>query len=280
MLDPQTIKDIEDFVYPRPRSIQEIAHHIQKNWRTADRYIEEIKKNFGTLSTRVFREGTRGALKIVYWSSVEKVRYSAFQDQLEKLIMTGRTKYDFSGFDIFQHVKEDNKEAWTKIGKNEVDAGRLIEFKELLIKAERQILFFSGNLSFINFKDETANIFEVLEELVKKGISMKVVCRVDVAGRKNIEKLLSLNYKYGKELIEIRHREQPLRISVIDDKLINIKEMKEPTGRVHELDNKIFTFYTIKDKEWADWISRIFWKMFSTSIDAKKRIEQMDKINY
>ena len=49
-----------------------------KNWRTADRYVDEIEKSFGTLSTRVFRGGTRGALKIVFWSSVEKIRGTVF----------------------------------------------------------------------------------------------------------------------------------------------------------------------------------------------------------
>ena len=55
MLDVQMINKIEEFVYDKPRSIQEIAEFIGKNWRTADRYIEEIEKNFGTISTRVFR---------------------------------------------------------------------------------------------------------------------------------------------------------------------------------------------------------------------------------
>jgi len=57
MLDSKTIKKIEDFVYTKPRSIQEVSEHIIKNWRTADRYIQEIKKEFGTIETRTFRGG-------------------------------------------------------------------------------------------------------------------------------------------------------------------------------------------------------------------------------
>ena len=68
MLTQETIKKIESFVFKQPRSIQEIAQHINKNWRTADRYVNEIQDNFGTVSTKVFRKGTRGALKIVYQS--------------------------------------------------------------------------------------------------------------------------------------------------------------------------------------------------------------------
>ena len=146
------------------------------------------------------------------------------------------------------------------------------------MQTKKQILFFSGNLSFINFDDGKVNVFEVLEELVKKGIKIKVVCRVDIAGRENVERLLSLNFKYGKELVEVRHKEQPLRATIIDDKLFNIKEEKEPTRRKKELNKKVFIFYTIKNKEWTEWISRIFWKMFSTSINARKRLQEMDKI--
>ena len=280
MLDTETIRKIEDFVYPQPRSIQEIAQFIGKNWRTADRYVDEITKQFGTLSTKNFREGTRGALKVVYWASVEKVSNSIFQEQMEKDILTGKTKHDFSGFNIFQHVKDKEKTAWVKQGKNEVDLGRLSDFTEFLNKAEKQVLFFSGNLSFVNYKDKKNDVFKVLENLVKRGISIKIICRVDIGGRNNVEKLLSLNHKYGKELIEIRHREQPLRITVVDKKIANIKEVKEPTGRENELNEKTFIFYTIKDREWIEWLSKIFWKMFNNSISAEKRLEELKKLRY
>tara|TARA_Y100000310_G_scaffold325742_1_gene389718 strand:- start:14130 stop:14969 length:840 start_codon:yes stop_codon:yes gene_type:complete len=278
MLDSNVVKKIEDFVYAKPRSIQEIAQHVKKNWRTADRYVQEIEKEFGTLSVKVFREGTRGALKIVYWASIEKVSNSVFQKQLEEEIMAGKTKYNFSGFDIFQYVADKDKTAWTKTAKDEVSCGRLIDFKKLLMQAKKQILFFSGNLSFINFNDGDVDIFEVLEELVKKKINIKVICRVDIAGHENVKKLLSLNFKYGRELIEIHHREQPLRVTMIDNKIINIKEIKEPTGRKKELNQKTFIFYTIKNKDWAEWLSRIFWKMFSSSIGAEKRLNEIGKI--
>ena len=68
MLDTKTIKKINDFVYTKPRTIQEIAHLIRKNWRTANNYVDKIAKESGAISVRTFRGGTRGALKIVYWS--------------------------------------------------------------------------------------------------------------------------------------------------------------------------------------------------------------------
>ena len=275
MLDSSIIKKIEDFVYAKPRSVQEIAQHIEKNWRTADRYIDEIEKNFGTISIRVFREGTRGALKIVYWSSIEKVSSSVFQEALEENIFNKIRREDFSTFDIFQHVDNKNKKVLVKKGENESKLGTLNEFSDLLKQTKKQIIFFSGNLSFINFEDGKVNIFKVLEELVKKGIFIKVISRVDLAGIENVRKLLSLNFKYGKELIEIRHREQPLRVTIIDNGIINLKEIKKPTGRESELKEKTFIFYTIKDKAWIEWLTRIFWKMFNSSIGADKRLQEL-----
>jgi len=277
MLDNKTIKKIEQFVYAKPRSIQEISRLIHKSWRTADRYVDTIKKELGTIETRTFREGTRGALKIVYWASVEKISSSVFQEMLENQILSMRKKEDFSAFDIFQHISDKNKKVSLEEAKNEASTN-LKEFAEILEKTQKQLLVFSGNLSFINLKNKEIHIFKTIEKLVKKGISIKVICRVDVAGEKNVEKMLSLNFKYGRELINIRHREQPLRAVVADKKMFRIKEIKEPTGKLHELKKKLFIFYTIKDNDWAQWLSRLFWKMFSSSIDANKRLAEIRKL--
>jgi len=277
MLDSTTVKKIEDFVYLKPRSIQEISEHIAKNWRTADRYVQEIEKEFGTIATRTFRQGTRGALKIVHWASIEKASNSVFQEILEKQILTGKTKYDFSAFDIFQHVDNKNKTAALQKHKNE-EGTNLKHFLDFLKNTKKQLLVYSGNLSFINLKDKNGEAIKILEDLIRKNVSIKVICRIDLAGKENIEKLLSLNFKYGKEIVEIRHREQPLRAFISDNKMFRIKEIKEPTNRKNELAEKTFIFYTIKDKEWTEWLSRIFWKMFSSSVDSRKRIDEMKKL--
>lgn len=274
MLNTATINTIEKFVYPKPRSIQEIAECIDKNWRTADRYIEEIEKNYGTLSTRVFREGTRGALKIVYWASVEKISPSIFQEKLEQDISTCKKKEDFSAFDIFQYIPEKNRTV--SIENDEED--NLEEMSKILLNAQKQILFFSGNLSFINTQNKKKDTSEIFERLADKKIIIKILCRVDLAGKDNVEKVLSLNSKYGKNLIEIRHDAHPLRGFIIDGKYIRLKEIKEPTGKINELNKKTFIFYNISDKSWADWLSRIFWKKFSNSMEAMKRLEQIKHI--
>lgn len=277
VLKNEEIKKIEDFVYAKPRSIQEIAEHLEISWRTADRYIEEIETNFGTVTTRVFREGTRGALKIVYWASVEKISHSIFQEKLEEEIIKARRKEDFSAFDIFQHIEDKNKKALVQKATEE-EATDLKELTEMLNATEKQLIIFSGNLSFINLKNKNFDIINILDKLVKKGVTIKVLCRVDLAGIENIEKLLSLNFKNGKEVIEIRHREHPLRAFIMDKKVFRIKEVKEPTGRINELDKKVFIFYTIKDKSWTEWLSAIFWKLFSQSVDANKRLNELKKL--
>ena len=74
MLNSKIVEKIENFVEIKPRSVQEIAQELNKNWRTVDRYISQIKEEFGTIETRIFREGTRGALKIVYFANPEKIK--------------------------------------------------------------------------------------------------------------------------------------------------------------------------------------------------------------
>ena len=277
MLTNEIIKKIQDFIYQKPRSIQEVAQHINKNWRTADRYVQEIEKEYGTLSTRVFREGTRGALKIIYWASMEKASSSIFQEKLEKEIKLFKKKENFSAFDIYQHVEDKNKEASIQQSEQEAKTD-LDELKEMIEKTEKQLFSFSGNLSWINLKNKKINIFQEIEKLVKKKIKIKMICRVDLVSMPTIEKILSLNFKYGKELIEIHHYEHPLRALVIDNKLIRLKEIKNPTGKTKELSKKTFLFYTIKSKNWVEWLTRIFWNMFSNSIDSKKRLEELKKL--
>ncbi|MEK6888973.1 MAG: hypothetical protein AABW80_02585 [Nanoarchaeota archaeon] len=276
-MDASIVKKIEEFVYQKPRSIQEIAQHINKNWRTADRYVLEIEKETGTLSTRVFRGGTRGALKIVYWASMEKISSSAFQEQLEAEIMRARWKEDFSAFDIFQYVNNKHKKATVESEQSEQKVA-FHRIKDMLEKTEKQLLIFSGNLSFINYKNKNERILDIFDKLVKKGISIKVICRVDISGRKNVEGLLSLNHKYGKELVEIHNRHHPIRATIVDKKFFDIKEIKEPTGEISELDKKIFIFYNITEKDWIDWLTKIFWKLFSSSIDSKTRLQELEKI--
>jgi predicted DNA binding protein len=279
MLTTKEIKKIEDFVYAKPRSLQEVALHIGRSWRTADRYVDELAKEYGTIATRTFREGTRGALKIVFWASMENAHQSVFQERLENDIMHYKRKEDFSAFDIYQHVAEKDRKA-VVITTGKEDRIDIEEWTKELLEAKKQVLIFSGNLSFLNLSCKGCDPLETFSTLVKKGVSVKILSRVDLAAMDNVQKILSLNFRHGKELVEIHHAEHPIRAFIFDNRLLRIREIKEPTGKANELNRRVFIYYLIKDKDWIEWMTRIFWKMFSNSIDAKRRIEQLKTLSF
>lgn len=271
MLDAKTIKKISEFVYIKPRTIQEIAFHIQKNWRTADAYVEKIAKEQGIIAVRTFREGTRGALKIAYWNNIEKIHSSEFQERLFKKIETARDKNDFSPFDIYQYVPENKRYAFLE----EQSEEKITEKQDLinaLRSAENQVLIFSGNLSWVNAVQGKTKIINIFEELTENNISIKILCKVDLESINNIKKMLEINYKLKKELIEIKHAEQPFRAFIVDNKFARFKEK-----RFDKEKNK-FIFYNIIDEEWIEWLQKVFWNIFRTSIGAEKRIKDIETI--
>ena len=96
MLTPDLIKEINEFVYKQPRTITEVASIAKVSWLTADKYITYISEKYGTIKVKTFRGGTRGAVKIVYWSNfdslvkpstaqhilLEKIKYCCNQDKI------------------------------------------------------------------------------------------------------------------------------------------------------------------------------------------------------
>ena len=143
-MDKADIKKIEEFVRKKPRTMQEIAELIGKSWVTTDRLIEKISKEEGSIDVRTFRGGTRGALKIVY-SVVNSVHATQIQERLLKIIENGRNKEDFSPFDIYQFAEK----------RQSLVASEAVRFEKLLGEAQQQILFFSGNLSWLDIDSPT-----------------------------------------------------------------------------------------------------------------------------
>jgi hypothetical protein len=84
--------------------------------------------------------------------------------------------------------------------------------------------------------------------------------------------MLQINHKLKKEMIEIRHAEQPFRAFIIDNKFARFKE-----NRQHDKKNN-YIFYEIRDEEWVEWLQKVFWNIFRTSIKAEKRIEDLESI--
>jgi hypothetical protein len=277
MLDSATIKKISDFVYLKPRSIQEIAFHIQKNWRTADSYVDRISKEQGILAIRTFREGTRGALKIVFWNNIEKIHSSDFQERLYKRIEIARDKKDFSPFDIYQYVDEKKRYAFL-----EKQSEYTITSKQNLVgelrKTEKQLLIFSGNLSWVNALQGKNRIIDIFEDLADNNVSIKVLCEVDLESMKNIQKMLEINNKIGKEMVEIRHCLQPFRAFVVDNSFVRFKEIKYADHRHQKKRMHTYIFYDIRAEDWVEWIQKVFWNLFRTSIRAEKRLKDIESI--
>lgn len=275
MLDSKAIKKINDFVYLKPRTMQEIAELIKKNWRTADKYIEKISMETGSISVRTFREGTRGALKIVYWSNIERIHSSEFQEKLLNRIESIHKKEEFSPFDFYQYVPEDRRNAvMLNAGRGSRD-----NIARHLKQASGQVLSFSGNLSWINETENNERLASVIENLVKRNVSIKILSRVTIDSIKNIQRIMQINEKAGKVLVEVRHMDQPLRGFVIDNHIARFREMKDPSDyEKGELSERTLLFYEIFDREWIEWLQKVFWYFFRTAIPAEKRIKDLKTI--
>jgi len=279
MLTSELTKKINDFVYERPRTMDEIAAHIKKNWRTADRYVDIIIKNQGNLSVKVFREGTRGALKIVYWVNIENIHSTSFQERIFKRIEVGRKKQDFSPSEIYQYVNNNKKRLVVHNYNSYTSEKNFNDFCSFLKKAKKQVLFFSGNLTWSNMKYHDKKILEIIEELAKRNVVIKILTRVELAGIENIENMLAINNKIGKEMIEVRHCYQPLRTTIVDTNSARFKEiLKKENYEKGELKEDVYLLYEILDKGWIEWLQKVFWNLFNESISSKKRMEELEII--
>ena len=278
MLESAMVKQVVGFVQAKPRSIQEIAHLLQKNWRTADRYVEQIATEQGSIATRIFREGTRGALKLVYYVNSERIASTEFQERLLQRILAGTKKFDFSPFDIYQYVAPDKRRAFVEMQDDE-NVRIAQDIIGMFRAAQQRIIIFSGNLSWANAKQGTTKIIDVLEEVAKAGIPIKIVSRVDIASLKNLALVQEINDKLGREAIEVRNAEQPLRCTIIDGTHARLKESKSPEQyKSGELEKKTHVFYDIYDVEWVEWLQKVFYLMFRAGMPASRRLEGISSI--
>lgn len=273
MLTAEITKKIADFVYSKPRTIQEIAELLEVNWRTASAYVEKISSESGIIHVRTFRAGTRGGLKIVYWNSIEKTSSLLVQDALFSRIQIGRKKSDFSPFDIFQYVDDAKRSAMVLSNSRREDMGPLLKL------AQKEVLFFSGNVSWSSDIEDGVVLASRIEELVNRGVVIKILCRIDLPGIHNILSLQALNTRLGRDVIEIRHCEQPLRGFIVDSSIVRLKEMKkEQDFREGELKGSITLSYTLQDEDWAQWLVRVFWHLWRNAISFEKRVHDLEAI--
>lgn len=277
-LDKKTRKEINDFVRERPRNVQEVADMIGKSWRTADRYVKKIAKEEGTIDVHTFREGTRGALKVVYWRNTDEIFSSRYREKLWEKIKNGRDKVDFSPFDIFEAVDDGERNAFLEQQSEEnVEASH--DIVGTLRQAEREILVFSGNLSWSTLKQDGVDVKEVFKELAENDISVKFLSRVDITSLKNIELMTKINDEIGKKRVDVRHSEHPVRAIIVDDKLAQFKEMRNPEDyKKGELEKRTYIFYEVYEDKWIDWIRNVFWKLYRNAVPAESRIEDLHSI--
>ena len=271
MLTREVTQQINNFVAQKPRTIQEIAQHINKNWRTAESYVLKIQQQQGTLSTRTFRSGTRGALKIAYWNLVNK-NQSSFQEMLFQKIKGSPNKKDFSAFDIYQYLDEDKRSCFLERQEKNLNVKQ--DLIPTISSAVEQVLIFSGDLSWSQACQNKIPLLKAFENLAEKNIPVKIIANVDLNSLKNVQEMLNINHRFGKNLIEIRHAQQPLRAFIVDNNIARIKERYF----LKSVSTEKYLFYSIMDSDWIDWLKKLFWHFFSTAISAEKRIKDIESI--
>lgn len=279
VMDNQTVEKIKALVYTRPRNINEIAMAIGKNWRTADRYIDQIMMRTGQIKTMTFREGTRGALKVVYWNNTEKIYSTDIQENLFKKIEKGIDKSDFSPFEIYQFVDADKRNAYYEEIEDESKYDYNISSLAPLFKTtEKGISIFAGNLAFIHLKHKKKSIFQYMQDCVDRGVIIKIITDINLVDIKNIEKVLSLNSGRKESIVEIRHDIIPLRAYIFDNTIVKLGEIAKGQKKAGQKKNILATYYEIRDENWIDWIQKLFWKKFQNAIRSNLRIENIKSL--
>ena len=254
-------------VKKEPRTIQEISKLIGRSWVTTDTYLKQLKDKTGLISIKTFRKGSQAALKIVFYNYSESVSSDEVKDELFAKIRAGRAKPDFDFLDIYQFAK--SKKAHVEHGKEAPNA-----VITAIRSAQGNFLSFSGNLSFLNLK----GVLEEIEAALKRKVSVKIICRVNLASLSNLSKLNILLQKYP-ESLEVRHSYQPLRGFIVDGKLARFKQTEKAADyKEGELAKDTNIFYEIHDEELVSWLEKVFWAIFRTSIAADERVKELKRL--
>ncbi|MBU2522673.1 MAG: hypothetical protein KKE23_00070 [Nanoarchaeota archaeon] len=207
---------------------------------------------------------------------MDKKRLIFVQKRLVEDIRKGTRKRDFSPFDIYQFIDQDEKEAFLEEQDNEVKTSAQ-DVMGLLLSAKKEIIIFAGNLSWINISRAGIKLIDVLGEMANKGVKISILCGIHLPAVENIEKIIALNKKL-KNKIEIRHSFQPLRAIIIDDKVARLKEIKSPSDYENLKYKKTFIFYTIYDPIWVKWLKIVFHNYFDSGDYAEARIRELKSI--
>lgn len=278
-MDNETRQKILEFIHSRPRAVAEVAYLISKNWRTADRYLEQLASE-DLIKLHVFRKGGRGALKVAYWPTSITETPSATKNFLFQRIINGLKKEDFSALDIIQHISNNKRkvELFSKEYYNSIK--NINTFWSSLNKAKKQILFFSGNLSFMNLGNKFDETINLTQNILEKGANINILTRVDITNSETIKTLLNLNKKSLSGKINIRYAYQPLRCTIIDEDVCFLKENMNLYGDTKDENISTSTFiYTVTEQDWINWLTKTFWHIWHGSIDAEKRLSVLEEMS-
>lgn len=277
MLQQSDIKKILDFVKKEPRTVQDVSKLIKRSWVTTDTYLQRMKNDTGLIDIKTFRKGSQAALKIVFYNYTDTLITDDVKEMIYDQIKSARTKKDFDFMNIFQYVQSNKKKAFIEEYDDE-DISKNQKIISFFRQAKQSVQIFSGNLSFINIKEDKISMISLLEELVKRKITVKILCRVNIASISNINKLSKLLTNYS-DFIEIRHCYQPLRGFIIDDSITRFKDEEYlQIYKKGELNKNTRIFYEIYDKEWILWLQKVFWNLFRVSLDYKIRLKEIKEL--
>ena len=276
-LNAEIRQTILSFVRKEPRTIQDIALYIKKSWVTADRYVEKIIEETGLIQLKIFRGGTRGALKIVYWNYEESASVSELHEELYDRIKVGRAKTDFDPLSIFEHIPQEKKRAQSELI-TDTRVQHMLGLSAALKQTSESLLFFSGNLSWLQLKEGKTSLLSVVEELLARGVHIKIICRVDIGTRRNLEKLKPLLNTYG-HLLELRHKSQPLRGFIRDGNFVRLKEEKKVSDyKESELHGDVRIIYEFWDDAWTQWLTQVFWNVYRKASNMESRMKELEAI--
>ena len=83
----------------------------------------------------------------------------------------------------------------------------------------------------------------------------------------------------GYDAIEVKHIEQPLRGFIFDEKVRLIEEKRKENYNGEEISEDLVLAYDIYDKDWVDWLEKVFFSLHSNSLPAENRIKDLEKIS-
>lgn len=276
MLDTKLTDKIIEYIKAEPRTIQEISKHINKSWVTTEKYINSIKNDTNLINIKLLRPGSYSSIKLVYYNILETSSLDDLKNYLFEKIKVGRFKSDFDVLEMYTIIDDNKKNAfYEEQSSNTIEKQQLVS---LLRSCHQNLFIFSGNLSFINLIEKNTKIIDVLEELLKNKISIKILTRVNFATINNIKKIDYLTKKHP-NYIEIRHCYQPLRGFIIDDKIIRLKDtVDESVYKKGEINKTINFYYNIYDEKWISWLQKTFWFFYRLSTDYRQILKEINKI--